>query len=169
MPRSPPAPEIPYVRAATADGAEIVVVAAALAEQLLGDDYETLATFPGSELEGARYEAPFDFIAGAEFGPLGHSVLMADFVTTEDGTGLVHTALAFGEDDFRLGEQLRDDAAEPGPPRRHLRRARPRLPGQARPRPQPRDRRRARPPPASSSRRFPTSTPIRTAGAATRR
>ncbi len=97
--------EIPYVRAATADGAEIVVVAAALAAKLLGDDYETLATFPGSELEGVRYEAPFDFIAGAEFGPLGHSVLMADFVTTEDGTGLVHTALAFGEDDFRLGER----------------------------------------------------------------
>ncbi len=101
-------PEVQYVRAATvgnADGAEIVVVAAALAGKLLGDDYETLATFPGSELEGVRYEAPFDYIAGAEFGPLGHSVLTADFVTTEDGTGLVHTALAFGEDDFRLGER----------------------------------------------------------------
>ena len=42
---------------------------------------------------------------GEDFGPLGHSVLTADFVTTEDGTGLVHTALAFGEDDFRLGEE----------------------------------------------------------------
>ena len=52
-----------------------------------------------------RYEPPFGYIAGSDFGPLGHTVLMADFVTTEDGTGLVHTALAFGEDDFRLGEQ----------------------------------------------------------------
>ena len=38
-------------------------------------------------------------------GPRGHTVLTGDFVTTEDGTGIVHTALAFGEDDFRLGEQ----------------------------------------------------------------
>jgi isoleucyl-tRNA synthetase len=97
-------PEVDYVRAALPDG-EIVVVALALAGRVLGEDYETLATLKGAELEGSRYEAPFGFIAGAEFGPLGHSVLMADFVTTEDGTGLVHTALAFGEDDFRLGRQ----------------------------------------------------------------
>ena len=41
----------------------------------------------------------------ADYGPRGHTVLLGDFVTTEDGTGLVHTAIAFGEDDFRLGEQ----------------------------------------------------------------
>jgi len=97
-------PEIDYVRARLPDG-EIVVVALALADRVLGEDYETLATFRGAELEGVRYEAPFDYIAGSEFGPLGHSVLAADFVTVEDGTGLVHTALAFGEDDFRLGER----------------------------------------------------------------
>ena len=97
-------PEIDYVRAQL-PGGEIVVVALALADSLLGEDYETLATFPGTALEGVRYEPPFGYIAGSDFGPLGHSVLMADFVTTEDGTGLVHTALAFGEDDFRLGEQ----------------------------------------------------------------
>ncbi|HEX2387985.1 MAG TPA: isoleucine--tRNA ligase [Solirubrobacterales bacterium] len=97
-------PEIDYVRARL-PGGEIVVVALALAERVLGEDYETLATFPGTELEGIRYEAPFDYIPGSDFGPLGHSVLTADFVTTEDGTGLVHTALAFGEDDFRLGER----------------------------------------------------------------
>ena len=97
-------PEIDYVRAQLPDG-EIVVVALALAERLLGEDYETLGTFTGADLEGARYEAPFGYIPGEEFGPLGHSVLTADFVTTEDGTGLVHTALAFGEDDFRLGER----------------------------------------------------------------
>ncbi|GIK76471.1 MAG: isoleucine--tRNA ligase [Actinomycetes bacterium] len=97
-------PEIDYVRARTVDG-EVVVVALALAERVLGAGYETLATFEGADLDGIRYEAPFDFIPGSDFGPLGHSVLMADFVTTEDGTGLVHTALAFGEDDFRLGER----------------------------------------------------------------
>ncbi|HET6830493.1 MAG TPA: isoleucine--tRNA ligase, partial [Solirubrobacterales bacterium] len=97
-------PAIDYVRARMADG-EVVVVALALADRVLGEDYETLATFKGADLEGVRYEAPFGYIAGSDFGPLGHSVLMADFVTTEDGTGLVHTALAFGEDDFRLGER----------------------------------------------------------------
>ena len=40
-----------------------------------------------------------------DYGPRGHTVLPGDFVTTEDGTGVVHTAVAFGEDDFRLGEE----------------------------------------------------------------
>ena len=57
----------------------------------------------GSELAGTAYEPPFPYIT--DYGPRGHTVLEADFVTTEDGTGIVHTALAFGEDDFRLGEQ----------------------------------------------------------------
>ena len=52
-----------------------------------------------------RYEAPFPFLAASEYGERGHTVLPADFVTAEDGTGLVHTAVAFGEDDFRLGEE----------------------------------------------------------------
>ena len=47
----------------------------------------------------------------------------ADFVTAQDGTGLVHTAIAFGEDDFRLGEQEGLDGRQPGPAGRHLRRA----------------------------------------------
>jgi isoleucyl-tRNA synthetase len=52
-----------------------------------------------------RYEPPFSYISGREYGERGHTVLLADFVTAEDGTGLVHTAIAFGEDDFRLGER----------------------------------------------------------------
>src|SRR6266849_2703516 len=54
---------------------------------------------------GTRYEPPFPFLGAEEYGPKGHTVLPADFVTAEDGTGLVHTAIAFGEDDFRLGEE----------------------------------------------------------------
>jgi isoleucyl-tRNA synthetase len=96
-------PEITYVRGRLGD--EIYVVARSLVERVLGEEAEVLAQFPGTELEGVRYEAPFGYIPGDAFGPLGHSVLLADFVSTEDGTGLVHTALAFGEDDFRLGEQ----------------------------------------------------------------
>ncbi len=96
--------EISYARASAAGSSKVVVLAAAAVERLLGKDARVHATFPGSAIEGARYEAPFDFITGPEFGPLGHSVLLADFVSTDDGSGLVHTALAFGEDDYRLGE-----------------------------------------------------------------
>ena len=97
--------EIEYVRAQPPGSEEVVVVARPLAAPVLGEGWTELASFPGASLEGTRYETPFDYVKGADFGPLGHSVLTADFVTTEDGTGLVHTALAFGEDDFRLGEE----------------------------------------------------------------
>ena len=96
-------PEIEYVRARPAGSDEVVVVAAKRAEPVLGEDAEMLKRFPGKALAGVRYEPPFSYIS--DYGPLGHTVLEADFVTTEEGTGLVHTAIAFGEDDFRLGEQ----------------------------------------------------------------
>jgi isoleucyl-tRNA synthetase len=63
-----------------------------------------LDTFLGSELVGTHYDPPFPYISAEAYGPKGHTVLPADFVTAQDGTGLVHTAIAFGEDDFRLGE-----------------------------------------------------------------
>ena len=97
--------EIEYLRARPKDSDEVVIVARALAERVLGEGFTELASFPGSALRGVRYEAPFAYLSGEDFGPLGHSVLLGDFVTTEDGTGLVHTALAFGEDDYRLGEE----------------------------------------------------------------
>ncbi len=98
-------PEIEYVRATPAGSEEVVILARTLAERVLGEDHDVLASFPGAALSGVRYDAPFAYIGGEDFGPRGHSVLLADFVTTEDGTGLVHTALAFGEDDFALGER----------------------------------------------------------------
>ena len=97
--------EIEYVRAKPAGSDEVFVLARPLAERVLGEGHEVLASFPGTALEGIAYEAPFSYVKGEEFGPHGHTVLLADFVTTEDGTGLVHTALAFGEDDFQLGER----------------------------------------------------------------
>jgi isoleucyl-tRNA synthetase len=97
-------PELTYVRARTADG-RVQIVAEALLERVLGAGAEVLERFPGSALEGVRYEPPFSFIPSEAYGEPGHTVLAADFVTAQDGTGLVHTAIAFGEDDFRLGEQ----------------------------------------------------------------
>src|SRR5579884_2321206 len=96
-------PAMSYVRAR--QGEHTFMLAEALAERVLGEGVEIVDRFPGAELVGSRYQPPFDFIPGSEYGPRGHTVLPADFVTAEDGTGLVHTAVAFGEDDFRLGEQ----------------------------------------------------------------
>jgi isoleucyl-tRNA synthetase len=62
----------------------------------LGEDPRVLATFTGSQLTGVRYYPPFDFFAGRQN---AHQVLTADYVTTEDGTGVVHIAPAFGEED----------------------------------------------------------------------
>jgi isoleucyl-tRNA synthetase len=97
-------PELTYVRARTPDG-HVSIVASELVERVLGEDAEVLDSFAGSALVGARYAPPFPFIGGEAYGPKGHSVLPADFVTAADGTGLVHTAIAFGDDDFRLGER----------------------------------------------------------------
>ncbi|MGZ4228533.1 MAG: isoleucine--tRNA ligase [Solirubrobacteraceae bacterium] len=96
--------DLTYVRA-TMDGGPVEIVAEALVERVLGEGAEILDRFPGSALEGVAYQPPFDFIPGSAYGERGHTVLLGDFVTANDGTGLVHTAIAFGEEDFRLGEQ----------------------------------------------------------------
>ena len=96
-------PDLTYIRARTDDG-PVFILAEALLERVLGGA-DILSSFPGSELEGVRYEPPFEFIPGSAYGELGHSVLIGDFVTADEGTGLVHTAIAFGETDFRLGQQ----------------------------------------------------------------
>ncbi len=94
-------PEIEYVRVRVED--EVFVMARDRVDHVLGEEAEMLAHFTGEAISGVSYEPPFDYIT--DYGPRGHTVLMADFVTTDEGTGLVHTAIAFGEDDFRLGEQ----------------------------------------------------------------
>ncbi len=100
-------PELVYVRAKTGRLDPPVVLAEALVERVLGDPagVQILERFPGAAIDGVRYEPPFAFLGAGEYGERGHSVLLADFVSAEDGTGLVHTAIAFGEDDYRLGAQ----------------------------------------------------------------
>ena len=93
-------PDLTYARTA---GGE--VLAEALVERVLGAGAEIAETFSGREMLGAGYEPPFPFIPAEAYGEKGHTVLPADFVSAEDGTGIVHTAIAFGEDDFRLGAE----------------------------------------------------------------
>ncbi len=76
---------------------ETLLVAEELIGAIFGDDEITvMAAMPGTELERVGYVRPFDFVDI----PDAHFVLLADYVTTDDGTGLVHQAPAFGADDL---------------------------------------------------------------------
>ena len=90
-------PDLVYAR--TDDG---FVLAESRVAAVLGDA-RVVDRFSGADMVGARYEPPFDFIATDEFGPRGHTLVTADFVSAEDGTGVVHTSISFGEDDFQIG------------------------------------------------------------------
>ena len=67
------------------------------------DDHEIIKTVKGSDLVGARYHRLFDFLEVESGDPF--RVVTADFVSTEDGTGIVHTAPAYGVDDLELGKR----------------------------------------------------------------
>ncbi len=96
------APEVTYVRARV-EG-ETLILAELLVEKVLGEGAEIAERFPGSDLVGRRYRAPVFELADG--GPTdAFRVLAGDFVTTEDGTGLVHIAPAFGEDDYAVAAE----------------------------------------------------------------
>ncbi len=91
-------PETEYATV-EADG-ERLVVAAALVDKVIGEDATVVETRKGAELVGMRYEPPFRY-AEPDGGP-AWQVVDADFVSLDSGSGLVHLAPAFGEDDFRV-------------------------------------------------------------------
>jgi isoleucyl-tRNA synthetase len=98
-------PEVEYVVAT--DGTETVVVARPLLETVLGEGWTVTDTVRGVDMEHWTYRRPFDLVAFPAAadgqGPAAaHHVVLADYVTTEDGTGLVHQSPAFGEDDMRV-------------------------------------------------------------------
>lgn len=97
--------ELQYSIAAV--GSEHLVVATDLVTQVLGEEVNVVATVAGSELVGHGYQRPFDWIDFSESdSPYLHTVLHADFVTTADGTGIVHEAPAFGAEDLELCRPL---------------------------------------------------------------
>ena len=83
-----------------------VVIAADLVATVLGESATIERDVTVDELRGLHYRAPFEFVGPDEDVPAWRSVTTADFVTTTDGTGLVHMAPAFGEDDMRIGRQM---------------------------------------------------------------
>jgi len=93
-------PKETYVKVAQDN--TIYYMAKALVEKVLGEDAQILETFNGKELEYKEYEPLFDFV---EVDKKGYYVTCADYVTLSDGTGVVHIAPAFGEDDSRVGRE----------------------------------------------------------------
>ena len=69
--------------------------------------WKELATFKGSQLDGLRYEQlmPFEANNPANIEGDPFKIIVGDFVTTEDGTGIVHTSPAFGADDYKVGQK----------------------------------------------------------------
>ncbi|MGA1792579.1 MAG: isoleucine--tRNA ligase [Thermoplasmatota archaeon] len=84
------------------NGSEIILAEARAKVLLKEGEYEVVQRIMGSDLEGIRYEPLFDFTKPDR---PAHFVTTAMFVTMEDGTGVVHIAPAFGEDDYNLGVQ----------------------------------------------------------------
>lgn len=93
-------PKEAYIKAEK-DGA-FYILAQALAGQVLGEDFKLVETYTGKDLEYMEYEALFPY---AKVKEKAFYVTNADFVTLTDGTGVVHMAPAFGEDDSRVGRQ----------------------------------------------------------------
>ncbi|NYI71333.1 isoleucyl-tRNA synthetase [Naumannella cuiyingiana] len=91
---------------ASKDGEKPVVVAESLLGQALGEGWSAGPTFTGAEMVGWDYQRPFDIV---EWTGKGHFVVTEDYVTTDDGTGLVHQATVFGADDM---ESVRRNGVE---------------------------------------------------------
>ena len=93
-------PKEKYIKASL-DGKNYIV-AASLADKVLGEGYEIVKEYIGKELEGVEYE---QFIPELKVDKKAFYVTCADYVTMEDGTGIVHIAPAFGADDYEVGRR----------------------------------------------------------------
>jgi isoleucyl-tRNA synthetase len=87
-------------------GQERYILANELVDKVIQGEHEVLGTIKGKEMVGWRYEPLFDFMDLREPGKRAYEVIAADFVTTTEGTGVVHTAVMYGEDDYRVGMKV---------------------------------------------------------------
>lgn len=93
-------PEVIYLKVRFED--KVYYVAEKLANKVIGEGYEVLAELKGKELEYMEYEQLMPFV---QTDKKAFFVTNAEYVTTEDGTGIVHIAPAFGEDDYQVGRR----------------------------------------------------------------
>nr|WP_245549862.1 isoleucine--tRNA ligase [Gordonia effusa] len=104
-------PDVEYAHVRGSDGQEYL-----LAKALLGayarelGEVEIISTYQGDQLADVHYLPPFDFFVGH---PNSHRILLADYVTTDSGTGVVHLAPAFGEEDMDLATANAIDVVQP--------------------------------------------------------
>jgi isoleucyl-tRNA synthetase len=101
-------PEVTYVKAKL-EG-RLYYVAEELANKLLGDDFEVVERLKGKDLEYVEYEQLMPFV---KVDKKAFFVTLGDYVTTEEGTGIVHTAPAFGEDDSVTGRKYNLPVPQP--------------------------------------------------------
>src|SRR5256714_2709539 len=102
-------PTLEYVelRKKKSDSNETIILALTRAPAVLGEDYEsrwdTVRTFSGTELVGKTYKRPLDWV---QYKDGKHELIIGeDFVSSEEGTGVVHMAPAFGADDYAAGQK----------------------------------------------------------------
>ena len=101
------APNVEYATVTTKENpdGERLILARELLDKVLGEgNYEVHAVTEGRNLEGKKYQRPFDYVSVEDSENL-FTVVLGDYVTTTEGTGLVHTAPAYGEDDARTGRR----------------------------------------------------------------
>jgi len=93
-------PELDYVL--IQQGNDKYILAKELVEEVIEGDYKILKTFKGRELERKEYEPLFKYV---ELDAPAYYVVLADFVTVEEGTGIVHIAPAYGQEDYEVGKE----------------------------------------------------------------
>ncbi len=103
-------PDLEYVELRKKTGADwTIILAAARAMAVLGDDYndrwDVVQRLTGRELEGRRYRRPLDWVPFGEDTGEHEVIVTADFVSADDGSGIVHMAPAFGADDYATGKK----------------------------------------------------------------
>jgi isoleucyl-tRNA synthetase len=109
-------PDVTYVVARTDDNEDVLVVAEPLLYQVLGEGAITIRKIAGRDLEHVTYSRPFDIVDI----PGAHYVGLADYVTVEDGTGLVHQSPAFGADDLAVAKRYGLPVVNPVKPDGHF-------------------------------------------------
>jgi len=93
-------PNETYVKVKVED--ETFILAEALLSKVVGDEYEVIEKYVGKDLEGIEYDPLYNF---TKLEGKAHFIVCAEYVTLTDGTGVVHTAPAFGEDDADTGRR----------------------------------------------------------------
>ena len=102
-------PKIEYVLVES-EGGKFILAEARLSAVFKDREYKVLQKIKAKELEGSHYEPLFPYFKNWEN---CYRVVLADFVTVEDGTGVVHIAPAFGEDDLALGTREKNHSYLP--------------------------------------------------------